>query len=63
MTPYSLVYGGEAVLPLEVQIASLRVAIQEELNEDESAKLRLRELDNLEEKTSSCIAKLGGIPS
>jgi transposase InsO family protein len=23
MTPYSLVYGGEAVLPLEVQIASL----------------------------------------
>ena len=49
MTPYSLVYGGEAVLPLEVQIASLRVAIQEKLNEDESAKLRLRELDNLEE--------------
>jgi hypothetical protein len=29
MTPYSLVYGGEAVLPLEVQIASLRVAMQE----------------------------------
>ena len=63
MTSYSLVYGGEAVLPLEVQIASLRVVIQEELNEDESVKLRLRELDNLEEKTSSCIAKLGDIPS
>jgi hypothetical protein len=50
MTPYSLVYGGEAVLPLEVQIASLRVAIQEKLTEDEAAKLHLWELDNLEEK-------------
>lgn len=49
MTPYSLVYEGEAVLPLEVQIASLRVVIQEKLNEDDSMKLRLRELDNLEE--------------
>lgn len=49
MTPYSLVYEGEAVLPLEVQIASLRVVIQEKLNEDDLMKLRLRELDNLEE--------------
>ena len=58
MTPYSLVYGGEAVLPLEVQIASLRVAIQEELNEDESAKLRLRELDILEEKRLHALQNL-----
>jgi hypothetical protein len=49
MTPYSLVYGGEAVLPLEVQITSLRVAIQEKLTEEEAPKLRLKELDNLEE--------------
>jgi len=58
MTPYSLVYGGGAVLPLEVQIASLRVAIQEELDEDESAKLRLRELDNLEEKRLRALQNL-----
>jgi hypothetical protein len=58
MTPYSLVYGGEAVLPLEVQIASLRVAIQEELNEDQSAKLRLEELDNLEEKRLHALQNL-----
>ena len=33
--PYSLVYGVEAVLPLERQIPSLRIAIQEGLsNED-----------------------------
>jgi len=58
MTPYSLVYGGEAVLPLEVQIASLRVAIREELNEDEPAKLRLKELDNLEEKRLQALQNL-----
>jgi transposase InsO family protein len=50
MTPYSLVYGGEAVLPLEAQIASLRVAIHEKPTDDEVVKLRLNELDNLEEK-------------
>jgi hypothetical protein len=50
MTPYSLIYGGEAVLPLEVQIASLRVAIHENLTEDEAAEIRLKELDGLEEK-------------
>ena len=58
MTPYSLVYGGEAVLPLEVQIASLRVAIQEKLTEDEAAKLHLRELDNLEEKRLHALQNL-----
>jgi hypothetical protein len=42
MTPYSLVYGGEAVLPLEVQIASLRVAIHEKLTDDEAAQIVLK---------------------
>jgi hypothetical protein len=50
MTPYSLEYGGDAVLPLEMQITSLRVAIHEKLTDDEAAKLRLNELDNAEEK-------------
>ena len=58
MTPYSLVYGGEAVLPLEVQIASLRVAINEKLTEDESIKLRFSELDNLEEKRLRALQNL-----
>ena len=34
-TPFSLVYGSEAVLPLEVQLPSLRVAIQDEFTHDE----------------------------
>ncbi|KAM1908815.1 hypothetical protein ACFX1X_028672 [Malus domestica] len=48
--PYSLVYGVEAVLPLESQIPSLRMAIQESLTEKENAKLRLQELEALDER-------------
>lgn len=49
-TPYSLVFGREEVLPLEVQIPSLRVAIQESLTEEESAIIRLAELETLDER-------------
>ncbi|KAL6505259.1 hypothetical protein OROGR_025076 [Orobanche gracilis] len=49
-TPYSLVYGVEAVVPLEKQIPSLRMAIQEGLTEEENACLRLEELEALDEK-------------
>jgi hypothetical protein len=34
-TPYTLVYGMEAVIPLEVEISSLRVLIDSELEEVE----------------------------
>ncbi|KAI5324478.1 hypothetical protein L3X38_033551 [Prunus dulcis] len=49
-TPYSVVYGVEAVLPLESQIPSLRMAIQEGLTDEENAKLRLQELEALDKK-------------
>ena len=48
--PYSLVYGVEAILPLECQIPSLRIAIQEGLTGEENAKLRMQELEALDEK-------------
>ncbi|XP_070022327.1 uncharacterized protein [Nicotiana sylvestris] len=38
-TPYSLVYGVEAVLPLERQITSLGSAIQEGITDEENARL------------------------
>ena len=38
-TPYSLIYGVEAILPLEHQIPSLRIAIQEGLSNDENVHL------------------------
>ncbi|KAL0368038.1 UNVERIFIED_CONTAM: hypothetical protein Scaly_1022700 [Sesamum calycinum] len=49
-TPYALVYGVEAVLPLEQQIPSLRIAIQEGLTEEENARIQLEELEALDEK-------------
>ncbi|KAL0416598.1 UNVERIFIED_CONTAM: hypothetical protein Slati_3491700 [Sesamum latifolium] len=49
-TPYALVYGVEAVLPLEQQIPSLKIAIQEGLTEEENARIRLEELEALDEK-------------
>ncbi|KAL0332958.1 UNVERIFIED_CONTAM: hypothetical protein Scaly_2197300 [Sesamum calycinum] len=49
-TPYALVYGVEAVLPLEQQIPSLRIAIQEGLTEEENPQIRLEELEALNEK-------------
>lgn len=49
-TPYALVYGVEVVLPLEHQIPSLWIAIQEGLIDNENARLRLIELKALDEK-------------
>nr|XP_027099019.1 uncharacterized protein LOC113718303 [Coffea arabica] len=49
-TPYALVYGVEAVLPLECQIPSLRIAIQEGLSGENNVRLRLEELEALDEK-------------
>ena len=48
--PYSLVYGVEVVLPLENQIPSLRMVIQEGLTDEENAKLCLQELEVLDER-------------
>ncbi|XP_020688763.1 uncharacterized protein LOC110104128 [Dendrobium catenatum] len=48
-TPYALAFGAEAVLPLEVELPSLRVAVSYNLSEEENAQLRLEELDGLNE--------------
>ncbi|XP_039138784.1 uncharacterized protein LOC120276118 [Dioscorea cayenensis subsp. rotundata] len=49
-TPYSLVFGTEVVLPLEAQIPSLRIALQNELTNEDRVRLRLDELDALDER-------------
>jgi Integrase core domain len=49
-TPYSLVFGVEAVLPLEVELPSLRVTMQNDMTMDECQQLRLDELDAMDEK-------------
>ncbi|KAJ9709492.1 hypothetical protein PVL29_001124 [Vitis rotundifolia] len=40
-TPYSLVYGMETVLPIEIEIGSLRVALEQQLLEADWAQARL----------------------
>ncbi|PIN18597.1 hypothetical protein CDL12_08732 [Handroanthus impetiginosus] len=42
-TPYLLVYGIKVVIPLESQIPSLRIAIQEGLTAEDNVLLRLEE--------------------
>ncbi|KAJ1699738.1 hypothetical protein LUZ63_008250 [Rhynchospora breviuscula] len=48
-TPYSLVYGTEAVLPIEVELPSLRVAMASEIPLTKQMQLRLQELDGMDE--------------
>ena len=42
VTPFSLVYGIEAVLPIEVEIPSLRVLIETKLKEAEWVRVRYK---------------------
>ena len=49
-TPFSLVYGMEAVLPVEVEIPSLRVMRDIEMDESEWVQNRLDQLELIDEK-------------
>ena len=49
-TPYSLVYGMEAVLPVEIELKSLRIMMEAELPEQEWASTRMEQLALLDEK-------------
>ena len=54
-TPYSLVYGSEAVLPAEVEIPSLRVLMEAELEDAEWVKGRYDQLCLLDEKRMAAV--------
>ncbi|KAK9017849.1 hypothetical protein V6N11_000850 [Hibiscus sabdariffa] len=54
-TPYSLVYGTEAVLPIEVEIPSLRILLEVELDEAEWVQARYDQLNLIEEKRLKAI--------
>ena len=49
-TPFSLVYGMEAVLPIKVEISSLRVLMEAKLEEAEWVQARYDQLNLIEEK-------------
>jgi hypothetical protein len=50
MTPYSLVYGMEAVLPTEIEAESLRIILESQIPEVEWVKARYEQLILTNEK-------------
>ena len=48
-TPFSLVYGHDAVLPVEVTVQSLRVARQNQLSHTDYEDAMMAEMDDLDE--------------
>ncbi|XP_060200749.1 uncharacterized protein LOC132629021 [Lycium barbarum] len=59
-TPYLLVYGIEAVIPAEVEIPSLRIIVEAEIDDTEWVKSRLEQLSLIDEKrlTAVCFGQL-----
>ena len=49
-TPYSLVYGMKAVLPVEIEMGSLRVALEQQILEVEWVQSRFDQLSLLDER-------------
>ena len=48
-TPFELVYGTEAVLPLEIELPALRITSEQQLSANENMKARLMQLERLDE--------------
>ena len=49
-TPYSLVYGMKEVLPVEIEMRSLRVTLEQQISEAEWVQSRLDQLSLLDER-------------
>ncbi|RVW84685.1 Gag-Pol polyprotein [Vitis vinifera] len=49
-TPYSLVYGMEAMLPVEIEMGSLRVSLEQQIPETDWAQARFDQLNLLDER-------------
>ncbi|XP_070008344.1 uncharacterized protein [Nicotiana sylvestris] len=54
-TPYHLVYGTEAVIPVEVEIPSLRIIVEAEIEDIEWVKTRLEQLTLIGEKRMAAV--------
>ncbi|XP_070028976.1 uncharacterized protein [Nicotiana sylvestris] len=49
-TPYLLVYGTEAVIPVEIEIPSLRIVAEAKIDDDEWVKTRMEKLSLIDKK-------------
>ena len=54
-TPFSLVYRMEAILPVEVEIPSLKVLLEAELDEAEWIRIRCNQIQLIEENRMTAI--------
>ncbi|XP_070025611.1 uncharacterized protein [Nicotiana sylvestris] len=54
-TPYLLVYGTEATIPAEVEIPSLRIIVDAEIEDNEWVKTHLEQLNLIDEKRMATI--------
>ena len=54
-TPFSLVYGMEVILPVKVQIPSLRIMKDTDLEEDEWIQTRLDQINMIDEKRLAAV--------
>ncbi|XP_070010751.1 uncharacterized protein [Nicotiana sylvestris] len=53
--PYLLVYGTEAIIPAEVEIPSLRIIVEAEIEDSEWVKTRLEQLTLIAEKRMAAV--------
>lgn len=58
MTPFELVYGQEAVLPVEINLQSIRVARQNDLSKGEYASVMMESIDELPEKLLKALKEI-----
>ena len=57
-TPFSLVYGSEAILPIEIELPSLRVSLKNLISEEEYRVAHLQELALLDERCLNALNHL-----
>ena len=60
-TPFQLVYGLEAILPIELEVQSLRIALDERMGDDDSLKHRLIMLEKLDETRAQAYLNMEAI--
>eukprot|EP01018_Ginkgo_biloba_P024885 Gb_21257 [translate_table: standard] len=57
-TPYSLVFGTEAILPVEIELPSLRISLRDLIDDEAYRVARLQELELLDERRLNALNHL-----
>ena len=60
-TPFQLVYGPEAILPIELGVSSLRIAVDTTLRDVDSIQFRLSQLEKLDEIRTHALLNIEAI--